>query len=99
MNALVVFALVYLFVGIAVLMVFDFVTKRIRTRLSPAVDETQVKIAGANPFMGRGMASFVSRKTAFVAIVVAMWLFWPVVLFGYVESKLKRRNDADKIQR
>ena len=99
MNTVAVVALAYLLAGIAVLVVFDFATKRIRTRLSPAVDETQVKIAGANPFLGRGMASYVSRKTAFIAIVIAMWLFWPVVLYGYVESKLKRRDNADKIQR
>lgn len=97
MDVLSIVALAYLLTGIIVLVVFDFLTKRVRKNILPAVAETQLKVAGAGALMGRVTASYVGRKTAIVFTLLAMWLFWPVVLYGYVESKLKRRDDADKI--
>lgn len=83
----------YLVIGIFVLVVFDILTKRIRKRILDAAADTQIKVASANPFMGRGMEMLIGRKTALVLTVLAMWAFWPAVLYGYIESRFKKSKD------
>lgn len=81
MNILLMVIGLYLSGGIIVLVVFDLLTGRIRNRISPASDETRSKLAGTGYWAG--------HKGAIVITVLATWIFWPVVVYGFVESKFK----------
>lgn len=91
---------VYLLAGLLFLGIFDLLTGKVRKKFGDAVTDTQLKIADASPVMGRGMATFIGRKTAFVVTVLATWVFWVAVLYGFLESQWKeRRKDADNLHR
>ena len=85
----------YMVSGPIVLFVFDVLTKRIRKRIADAVADTQIKLASANPFMGRGMEVFIGRKAATVVTILITWLFWPAVLYGYIESRFKKKSPEE----
>lgn len=82
---------IYLAVGIVALLIFDIATGRIRNRISPASDETRTTLANTGYWTG--------HKGAIVITVLATWIFYPVVIYGFVEDKFKRRGNANKIQR
>lgn len=65
---------IYLGLGIIVLMIFDFMTKRIRKRLGRATDETQSKLASSGNYVG--------HRTSFIILIGALWLMWPAVIYG-----------------
>lgn len=78
---------IYLAVGIVVLAIFDLLTGRVRSRLIPASDETRSKLAGTGYWTG--------HRGAIVITLLAVWAFWPVAIYGYIEKRLRRRDDAD----
>lgn len=70
---------VYLLVGIITLTLLDILTKRIRTRLEGASYESQEKLAVSG--------SPVGRKTALAITVLALWIFWPVAIYGAIGKR------------
>lgn len=70
---------IYLGVGLAFLIIFDMLTGRVRSRLKSASLETRSRLAGAGAFVGARMSV--------VILLLALWIFWPVVLWGAVRSK------------
>ena len=78
----------YLLVGLLSLTVFDLLTGRVRQRFGNAAVETQSKLAGSGNYVGQRMA--------LVITALATLIFWPVVIYGFIESKLKERKDANK---
>jgi len=65
---------IYLCLGVIVLGILDLATKRIRTRLFSASQDTRDKLITSG--------SFVSTKEATVLIIGAMWLFWPLAIYS-----------------
>ena len=68
----------YLLLGIVALGLLDLITGRVRGRLKTASYETQVK------FVLTG--SFVGPKTAVILTGLALWLFWPVAIYGAIRG-------------
>jgi len=62
--------------GLAVLCLFDIITKRIRRKLGAAAFSTQLKMIEANLYLG--------QRTGTAVFLIIMWLFWPAVLIGAV---------------
>ena len=75
----------YLAIGLLALAVLDLTTKRIRSRLKDASYETQTVVAHTGTYLG--------SKLAVVFTSVALWLFWPVAIYGAVESRLRRKKN------
>ena len=69
----------YLFVGIIAIVLLDKFTGRVRARLNLASFDTQEKLATTGFFVGRRMA--------IILTLVALWLFYPVAIYGAVSSK------------
>ena len=69
---------IYLLTGIVALGLLDLFTGRIRKKLKTASYETQEKLAGAG--------SFVGTKTAMVLILIALWIFWVVAIYGALKG-------------
>ncbi|MGR3295878.1 MAG: hypothetical protein ACUZ8A_06590 [Candidatus Bathyanammoxibius sp.] len=70
----------YFLLGIVSLATFDLVTKRLRTGLQGATDDTQSKL------LAHG--NYIAPKQATVLFVGVMLLFWPAVFVGIVKDKL-----------
>ena len=77
-------ATLYFLVGVMSLCAFDLVTKRIRTGLGNASDDTQSKL------LARG--DYITPKQATILFVWAMILLWPIVFIGIAKDKLTRRR-------
>jgi hypothetical protein len=77
----------YLLLGVVILLVFDIVTKRIRSKLLSATAETQSRMAEAGSPM--------SGSTAKIFFMCLMWLFWPAVLLG-AATKAKDKEENNK---
>ncbi len=76
--------ILYFLFGIVSLCLLDLTTKRIRTGLQNATDDTQSRL------LARG--SYVAPKQATVLFVGAMLLFWPMVFVGVVKDRLTHRR-------
>jgi len=70
---------IYLLLGIVALVSLDLFTGRVRGKLKDASYQTQEKLAGAG--------SFVGAKTAIVLTLLALWLFYPVAIYGAISNK------------
>lgn len=70
---------IYLLLGIVVLGLLDLFTGRIRGKLKTASYETREKLAGAG--------SFVGAKTAIALTLIALWIFYPVAIYGAIRGK------------
>lgn len=81
--------LVYLLGGLLILVVFDLITKRIRSNLSSVGLQAQLRMAEANHPIG--------RKSGLVLMLVLTWLAWPVVLIGVLTDRPKE-DQAPEIQ-
>jgi len=82
--SLVAWVILYFLFGIVSLCAFDLVTKRIRTGLWVATDDTQSKL------LARG--DYITPKQATIVLIGAMILFWPMVFIGVAKDKLTRRR-------
>ncbi len=78
--SLVAWVALYFLFGIVSLCAFDLVTKRIRTGLWVATDDTQSKL------LARG--DYITPKQATIVLIGAMILFWPAVFVGVVKDRL-----------
>ena len=69
----------YLILGIIALCLLDFLTGRVRCHLKTASYETQEKLILSG--------SLVGVKVAMVITLIALWIFWPVAIYGAISSK------------
>ena len=86
LNPVVVVTACYLLLGAGLLILFDAVTKRIRTKLTQAVCETQSRLFTAGNYVGSTVAFFI--------FLGAMWLFWPMVFIGALTDKTGKREGS-----
>ena len=77
----------YLVMGLLALAVLDLTTKRIRSKLRGASYETQTVVANTNT------GTYLGNKLAIVVILTALWIFWPAVIWGAVESRIRRKEN------
>ena len=75
---------IYLLSGIVVLSLFDLFTGRIRRKLKTASYQAQEKLAASG--------SFVGVKTAMALTLVALWIFYPVAIYGAISEKREERK-------
>jgi len=68
----------YFGLGIIAIGILDLCTGRVRKRLREASYETQSKLAVSGSFIG--------VKTALFLTIVALWLFWPIAIYGAVRG-------------
>jgi hypothetical protein len=68
----------YLAVGVLVLVIFDLITKRIRRKIHDAATETSIRL-------------ITGKKTSMTVFVLTMWVFWPAVLYGAAEDKIRSK--------
>jgi len=73
--------LVYFLGGLLILIVFDLITKRIRSNLSSAGLQAQLRMAEANNPIG--------RKSSLVLMLALTWLAWPAMLIGALTDRPK----------
>jgi hypothetical protein len=79
---------IYLLLGIVALGLLDLFTGRIRRKLKLASYQTQEKLALSG--------SFVGSKTAIMLTLIALWLFYPVAIYGAISSLvIKGGNKKD----
>lgn len=64
----------YFVIGFIALCILDILTGRIRSKLHSASAETQSKLVATGNYFG--------GKTSIVLTLVALWLFWPVAIYG-----------------
>ena len=69
----------YLVLGIIALGLLDLFTGRIRKNIKDASYKSQAKL------VARG--SYVGRKTAVVLTLIALWIFYPVAIYGAISTK------------
>lgn len=69
---------VYFSLGLIALCVLDIITGRIRKRLRSASLEAQSKLAVTGNFVG--------GRSSVVLVMVALWLFWPIAIWGALSS-------------
>ncbi len=69
----------YLLAGVVALVVLDISTGRIRNRIAGASQDAQEKLTTSGNIVG--------TKTARVVTLFALWLFWPVAIFGALFGK------------
>ena len=79
---------IYLLTGIITLGLLDLFTGRIRKNIKDASYKSQEKLAASG--------SYVGRKTAVVLTLIALWLFYPVAIYGAISSLvIKGGNKKD----
>lgn len=81
----IVWVVLYFLLGIVSLGLLDLVTKRLRTGLQGATDDTQSRL------LAHG--NYVASKQATILFLGAMLLLWPMVFVGIVKAKLVPRRD------
>lgn len=69
---------IYLLVGIVALVLLDLITGRIRKNIKDASYKSQEKLAASG--------SYVGRKTAVVLTLIALWIFYPVAIYGAISG-------------
>jgi len=83
--------LVYFLGGLFILIVFDLITKRIRTKIQSAGLEAQVTMAQANNPLG--------VKAGIVLMLTLTWLFWPTVLLGAATEHWSEGRKAQRLEK
>lgn len=78
----------YLGLGIIAIILLDLFTGRVRKRLKLASYETQEKLVLSGSFVGVKVAMFLT--------VFALWLFWPVAIYGALSSLKGEKTDGQK---
>ena len=78
-NSVIVGVVIYLSLGAVLLAIFDLATKRIRTKFTRAIGETQYRLVSSGNYVGGRLAS--------ALFLSAMWLFWPMVFIGALTDK------------
>jgi len=68
----------YFILGLVVLIVFDAITTRIRTKIRGASYDTMDRLASSGTVVG--------RRTSLILLVTAIWVFWPVVIIGALKG-------------
>ena len=86
LNSVLFGVIVYLLLGIILLLLFDLVTKRIRSKLVQATSETQSKLAASGNYVGGKLAS--------VLFLGATLLFWPMVFIGALTDKPGKKEES-----
>ena len=75
---------IYLLTGLVALGLLDVFTGRIRKKLKSASYQTQAKLAASG--------SLVGRKTAMILILIALWIFWVVAIYGAISEKMEEKK-------
>ena len=75
----------YLCLGIIALGIFDLTTKRIRTNWRDSVSEAQTSLVNSGNYIG--------RKAGHIALLIAMLIFWWLVLIGSFMRPKKEKNE------
>jgi len=71
----------YFGVGVLALVGLNAFTKKLWSRAKESIADVQIKMSTSGEPVG--------HKTAAVLLIVALWLFWPVAVFG----SLTRRRE------
>ena len=79
LNPVLIGVIVYLLLGVSLLVIFDLLTRRIRSKFVQATSETQHKLAVSG--------NYVNSKTAAILFLGATLLFWPMVFIGAITDK------------
>ena len=75
----------YLLAGVVVLMLLDLFTGRVRKRIRVASYETQERLTATGNITG--------AKTAVLLTLLALWMFWPVAIYGALTTLGDKGND------
>jgi hypothetical protein len=76
------FMLAYLVAGIIFLAVVQLATHRISQRLHDVSVDVMMKLA-------TGGAGLVTQKIAVAITLIYAWVFWPVVMVGFISDSVK----------
>lgn len=83
--------LIYLVVGLLIIGIAELVRKIISTSITIAATETQSRL------LRRGQP--VGTKTSVVITLLAVWLAWPALLYGVIESALHGEHHIEEGKR
>ncbi len=75
----------YFGIGLLALGILDILTNRVRTKLQSASLETQSKLAITGNFVG--------NKSSMLLVLGALWLFWPVAIYGALTPSKEDKLD------
>ena len=78
MGAVVLVIAVYFIGGLLALLVLDLLTKRIRTKLGAAAEDARYQMLATG--------SFISSRAAFTLTCGALWLLWPIAIWGALST-------------
>ena len=81
MNILTAAVVVYLAIGIVALAILDIKTKRLRSRLASASQNTQILVGGR-------------KKIATVVTLIALFVFWPAAVYAAIAKPKKGDEDG-----
>lgn len=85
-NAILAVVGIYFIIGFVALCILDILTGRIRSRLHSASEETQGRLAVTG--------SYVGNKTSIALTLIALWLFWPVAIYGALSSSKESKPNG-----
>ena len=71
----------YLVVGIIAICLLFILTGKMRKRLKDASIDTQEKMTAKGSYIG--------TKQAMIITMLALWIFWPVAIYGAIFSSSK----------
>jgi len=86
LNPILTGVIVYLALGVIALLVFDLVTRRIRSKFMQATSETQSRLVLSGNYVGSRLAS--------ALFLGALWLFWPAVFIGALTDRTDKKEDS-----
>ena len=79
----------YFGIGVLALLCLDIITGRIHKKLRRAATEAQAKLIVSG--------SLVGSNTSLIVVLFALWLFWPVAIYGaLIPSKSKEEKNGQK---
>ncbi len=81
----------YFGIGLLALMLLDLFTGRLRSRLGEASHDTQMRLLCSG--------SFVRMWVARLLTIIALWLLWPVAIYGYCIGYNKGGKNEQKRKR
>ncbi len=84
-SIIVLIVLMYFSAGLVALVMLEITTGRITRQMDSASRETQVSFINAGQFVG--------NRLVIAIVTFALWLFWPVALYGVAERLLKKSNN------
>ena len=79
---------VYFLVGMLVLALLDLFTGRIRKQFGWGVAETQERLVL--------LGSMVGWRTAAMVTAVLLLMFWPVAIYGAIESAVAKKEKSSR---